>query len=100
MKQVFKIDSNGFYIEPVILQDDEKLGNNLIDIAISEGFYRPKWYGKKWVEGLTQLEIDALRNVPQPKTEIELLKEENIQLLSRVQESENAIVMLMDMSLL
>jgi hypothetical protein len=24
MKQVFKIDSNGFYVEPVILQDNDK----------------------------------------------------------------------------
>jgi hypothetical protein len=31
MKQVFKIDSNGFYVEPVILQDNDKTPTDCVE---------------------------------------------------------------------
>jgi hypothetical protein len=48
------------------------------------------------------MNVEIKKGIPKENkpSEIEILKEENVQLLSRVQESENAIVMLMDMSLL
>jgi hypothetical protein len=58
MKQVYRIDDQGFYIEPVIIEGEEQTG--LISSPIPEGLYKPKWNGKEWVEGLTQEEIDEL----------------------------------------
>ncbi|MEH7503296.1 hypothetical protein V7152_15005 [Neobacillus drentensis] len=82
MKQVFKIGTDGFYIEPVIVQDGEELTAELIEVEIPEGFYKPKWdkVNIKWVEGLTQEEIDAIKNEPIPKSEIDFLKEQNADL--------------------
>jgi uncharacterized protein YgiM (DUF1202 family) len=42
-----------------------------------KGFYKIKYdrVKKVWVEGLTQSEIDELRNQPTPKTEAELIEE-------------------------
>jgi len=78
MKQVFKIDGDGIYIEPVIVEDDAVMVDGLIDTHIPDGFYKPKWdkFNKKWIEGKNQEEIDTIKNAPVPKTEIEILKEE------------------------
>jgi hypothetical protein len=51
MKQVFKVDENGMYIEPVILQDDEEIGD-YIDVPVPDGFHHPRWDGSQWVEGI------------------------------------------------
>jgi len=58
-----KIDSNGLFIEDVILQNGEEVTSDLITIPCPDGFYRPKWNGTQWIEGLAQIEIDALKNV-------------------------------------
>jgi len=74
MKLVRKIDTNGLFVEDVILDDDTTLPPNLINTPVPGGFYRPKWTGKEWIEGMSQEEIDALNNQPIELTEIEKLK--------------------------
>lgn len=32
-----------------------------LEVEPAQGFYLPKWDGEKWVEGLTQTEIDAIK---------------------------------------
>jgi hypothetical protein len=97
VKQVFKIDDQGFYVEPVIIGDDEELGENLIETPIPEGFYRPKWNGNEWVEGLTSEEIEALKQQHQPQpSELDLLKQENAELKQRLEAAESAIIAIMD----
>ena len=59
-------DENGFYVEPVIIEGDEQEG--LIAKPIPEGLYKPRWNGEAWGEGLTQAEIDELKNAPFPLT--------------------------------
>lgn len=76
MKQLFKIDENGFYIEPVILQNNEEPPAYTIEEPILNGFYSPKWNGVEWVEGLTQTEINTKLNAPKPLSETELLQEQ------------------------
>jgi hypothetical protein len=60
------IDERGYWTGDV-------LKGSLIDPDIHErcpdGFYKPRWDGIKWVEGLTQEEIDQLNNVPAPETD-------------------------------
>ena len=34
-----------------------------LEVAPAQGFYKPKWNGTEWVEGITQEEIDSLKNV-------------------------------------
>ncbi|MDW0112201.1 hypothetical protein QT711_03325 [Sporosarcina saromensis] len=74
--QFYKIDDDGFFLEPVVF-DYKKVGElplNLISKPIPEGFYRPKWTGTEWIEGLTESEIDAIKNRPQEPSELEKLK--------------------------
>ena len=62
MKQIYRIDSNGFYIEPIIIEDDKILTNNLINIEPPQ-LYKAKWMGDKWIEGATLEEINEI-NTP------------------------------------
>ena len=32
-----------------------------LDVQPAQGLYQPKWDGEKWIEGLTQEEIDAIK---------------------------------------
>ncbi|MBS4200274.1 hypothetical protein KHA93_11595 [Bacillus sp. FJAT-49732] len=75
MKQVYKINSEGFYIEPVIIDEDvEETPENCVELAPSDGMYRPKWTGTEWIEDMSQEEIEALKNAPKPLTEVEQLR--------------------------
>lgn len=74
--QVFKIDKDGFYIEPVILQNDAVLTKDLIEIEPPPGAHKAKFDGVKWIETMTQTQIEAELNATTPKTEIEILKDE------------------------
>ena len=51
------IDENGFFVEDAFA---DELTENTIETPCPAGFYKPKWDGEKWVEGLTEQEM------PQP----------------------------------
>lgn len=74
MRKVLRIDSNGFFLEDVLLDDEEIIPSNCVEIQCPDGFYKPKWTGSEWIEGLTKEEIDTIKNQPQPKTEEEKLR--------------------------
>jgi hypothetical protein len=76
MKKVLKIDNEGFFIEDVILQDGETTPNDCIEIECPQGFYKPKWNGKEWTEGLTQNEINTIKDTIEKPTQIETLTKE------------------------
>lgn len=80
MKKILRIDLDGFFIEDVLIQDNGEIPTDCIEIECPEGFYKPKWNGEEWVEGLTQEQIDEIRDTPQPKTHIEILTERNTDL--------------------
>lgn len=88
MIKLLKIDENGMFIEDVIVKEiptvthEDEEGNltlipdpQFIQTPCEGGFYKPKWNGTEWVEGLSQAEIDAIKNTPQPKTDVEKLQE-------------------------
>jgi len=58
-----RVNENGMFIEDVIVNEKPNNMENLIEIPCPEGFYHPKWNGTEWTEGLTQAEIDAIKNV-------------------------------------
>jgi hypothetical protein len=87
MKKVLKIDNSGLFIEDVLIEDDEITPSDCIETECPNGFYKPKWNGAQWAEGLTQAEIDAIKNTPIPKTDEEKLK-------TRIDAVENALMLL------
>ena len=52
-----------------------------LNVEQAQGFYHPKWNGKKWVEGLSEKEINELKK-PQPieptlEERLEFIKTQN-----------------------
>lgn len=98
MELIHEIDNQGYLLQDIVIdktaenvnypeyytkvpfpRDEE--GNQL-------PFYKPRFDGKKWVETLSQAEIDEIQNVPRRPSEIELLE-------NRTQATEDAILLLM-----
>jgi hypothetical protein len=70
------IDENGLFVEDAFV---EELTPLTIETLCPPGFYRPKWDGEKWIEGLTQDQIDEIKNVPQvPSIEDRLTAAEGV----------------------
>jgi hypothetical protein len=65
--------AKGFYVEPVILEDNDKVPSDCVE-SVPPSLYKARYVDGAWVEGATQAEIDALTNAPQPITELETLK--------------------------
>jgi hypothetical protein len=52
-----------------------------LDVEPAQGLYLPKWDGEKWVESMTQAEIDAIQgktSTPEPSLEERVEKLETI----------------------
>lgn len=82
MKAVPKVNVDGVYVEDVIQDDSFSgvipiyesnsenkptiVGYFIADPPIAEGLYLPKWdvNNSKWIEGMSQKEIDDLKNQP------------------------------------
>jgi hypothetical protein len=62
LKKVIKIDTQGLFVEDVLIQDNEITPNDCIEVICPDGFYRTKWNGNQWVEGLTIDVIKAITN--------------------------------------
>jgi hypothetical protein len=80
LKQVFKFDSNGFYVEPVILGDVESMPSGCTDIQPPDGLFKGKFVEGAWIEGLSADEIHAIKNAPVPLSDIEALKKQQADL--------------------
>lgn len=76
MKNVFRVDQEGYFVEPVRIAEKEKAPIDCVDVTPPNGLYNPKWNGSAWEEGMPQSEIDAIKNAPVQKTEIDILKEQ------------------------
>jgi hypothetical protein len=74
VKEVYKYDADGIYIEPVILKDNETTPVNCTEMKPTGSFYKGKFANGQWTETLTQTEIDKLVNEPQPLTEMDQIK--------------------------
>lgn len=61
MQQVYRIDANGYYVEPVLIDEDEETPPDCVETPFQDGMYKPQWDGTQWVEGLTQEEVEAIR---------------------------------------
>lgn len=104
-KQVYRIDENGIYLEPVIINGVESDGvwaydipPDCIETKMPDGLFQPiKWTGTEWITTLTPEEIEIIKNTnPEPKPTIEELEQENQMLKERLTYAEDAILFLMD----
>lgn len=99
-----KIDETGLFLEDVIVEEipmithEDEEGNltlvpNPLYIATpcEGGFYMPKWNGDIWVEGLTQQEIDDIKNQPIPVSLEE--KVQQLQEASTMAEMDNIVAL-------
>lgn len=59
MKQVFRIDSNGYYVEDVILEDYETIPSDCVEVVPPTGLYKAQFVNGAWVEGKSQSDILA-----------------------------------------
>jgi hypothetical protein len=73
MKQVVRIDDAGFYVEPVILEDNDRVPSDCVE-SVPPSLYKARYVDGAWGEGASQAEIDALTSAPQPVSELEQLK--------------------------
>lgn len=84
MKQIYRIDSNGYYVpgEDNYIEDSLFIPDGYIDIKpmidngdeTFTGYFKAKWTGSEWSEGYTQEQINAL-NQPQPPSRLDLLEQ-------------------------
>jgi len=65
MSEVYRFDSNGIYIEPVQLNDNENIPDDCTEIKPEDGLYKAKFENGQWAESLTVDEINTIKNAPQ-----------------------------------
>jgi hypothetical protein len=64
-----RIDTNGLYVEPVMIEQETNEAGDVVDVVpadviidpVPEGFFTPKWDGVKWIDAKPQTEILAFR---------------------------------------
>lgn len=95
----YEIDNNGYIIINYdVINGDVEIPDGCITVQLPQPllFYKPKWTGTEWVEGATKEEIDEItKPVPQPSTEMDLLKEE----LTLLKSEKDALAETLDMLL-
>jgi hypothetical protein len=67
LTKVIRIDENGSFVEDIWINSEDPVPYDCIAIEVPEGLYKPRWLNGEWTEGLSQEEIDAIRNVPVPE---------------------------------
>jgi hypothetical protein len=54
MKQVYKYDVNGTYLEPVMIEDNEPVPSYCTDIPLPQPNWKPVFQNGTWVETMTE----------------------------------------------
>ena len=65
--RVIDKQTNLFLRDDFSFDEETEIGLN---VTPAQGLYHPKWDGEKWVDGMSQTEIDAIKAVAsEPTTE-------------------------------
>lgn len=81
LMQAVKIDDNGTFIEDVLIDATERdLPPNIVTIPVPDGLFHPKWDGEKWIEGLSQDELEKIMNAPRPVDPYEAIGDQLVNL--------------------
>lgn len=81
MIQVYRIDSNGYFIEPVVLDGNQEVPSDCVTVIPPDGLYKAQFLNGQWGEGMSQKDIDAIKNTPQPLSELEQIKKQQADLV-------------------
>ena len=79
-KQVYELDASNYIKEIKVAEFDEEgncleeLASDVITVSPPQGLYRARWTEIEWVEDMSQVDIDALNNIPTLPTETEILQ--------------------------
>lgn len=60
MKRIIDKQTNLFIRDDFDFNEETEIA---LEVEPSQGFYLPKWNGIEWVEGMSQGDIDLLKNV-------------------------------------
>lgn len=66
MKEFYILDESGYYAGTTLMPDGTADTDTMVSVPLPAGLHRYKYdrKTKKWVEGMTQEEINALPTVP------------------------------------
>lgn len=81
MKQVYRIDKDGFYIEPVLIEETDLVPDACVEDRPPDSLYKAQLVDGKWIEAMPQAEIDAMKNVPQEPSELDKVKKQQADLV-------------------
>ena len=59
MKRIIDKTTGMFLRDDFSFDKETEIG---LEVTPAQGFYHPKWDGEKWIEGLTEAEITAIKN--------------------------------------
>lgn len=60
-KQVYKFDTNGIYLEPILLDLNETVPENCTEIVPEDGIMIKKFTGSAWGEAATEEDYNRLK---------------------------------------
>ncbi|WP_372632982.1 hypothetical protein [Cohnella sp.] len=117
MKEAIKVDLEGYYVEPVIVplsqmgiteirellpaeveeEPKEIITGYIIAEKVPEGLFIPRWdfSNSEWIEGMSQEEIDEIRNAPvplSPEQRIAQLEVESVEVMLGLTEIYESLV--------
>lgn len=83
MYQVSRIDEDGYFLEPVVVEEGVVLvDEDIVAVPVPEGFHRPQWDGEAWIEGMSSEDIEERQNTPQPETDAQRISRLESELLA------------------
>ena len=81
MKRIINKQTKLFIRDDFEYNEEIEIG---LEVEPSQGFYKPKWNGETWTEGMAQEEIELLKNVVVEPTVEERLQALEIMELERI----------------
>lgn len=94
MKRVINKETKIFIRDDLACDESSEM---LINAEAVNGFYEAKWNGSEWIENMNQEQIDELKNQP---IKLTLEQEETKLLKKRLDEAENAMMVLMEITMM
>lgn len=81
--QVYRIDKDGYFIEPILIDGNflptDQFPKDLVLIKPTDGLFKAKWNSGQWEEGLSQQEIDEIKNPPRAPSEPEIIGQQIVE---------------------
>jgi hypothetical protein len=75
MRKVHRVDTNKFYVEDVLLQDNEPTPLDCVNIPLPQGIFLPaKFENGVWTSTLSEADKQALMNPETEPTQLDLMQ--------------------------